>query len=59
MNFGLGKLWELNKFNQYEYFLLLTNDTIVPKNQFIKKLANIMNKNPKIGILSPCSKKMG
>ena len=59
MNFGLGKLWELNKFDQYEYFLLLTNDTVVPKNQFVKKLANIMNKNPKIGILSPCSKRWG
>ena len=59
MNFGLGKLWEYSKFNQYKYFLLLTNDTVVPKIPFINKLKNIMDKNPKIGILSPCSKRWG
>lgn len=59
MNFGLGELWKKNKFKNYNYYLLLTNDTLVPKNSFIKKFVRIMDKNIKIGLLSPCSKNWG
>ena len=59
MNFGLSKLFNENKFNNYNFFLLLTNDTIVQKKNFIKTFINIMKNNNKIGILSPCSNKWG
>lgn len=59
MNFGLSKLLEDDKFHKYKFFLLLTNDTIVEKKKFVKTLINLMNKNKKLGILSPCSKKWG
>ena len=59
MNFALDQMIKENKFNNYEYFFLLTNDSEVEKKPFIKKLNTILKKNPKIGILSPCSKKWG
>tara|TARA_B100002019_G_C21106612_1_gene516267 strand:- start:41 stop:868 length:828 start_codon:yes stop_codon:yes gene_type:complete len=59
MNFALLNLYNENAFEKYDYFLLLTNDSIVEGNSFIKKLTEIMNKNEKIAILSPCSKKWG
>mgnify|MGYP001262510066 CR=1 FL=1 len=59
MNFALDKMIEEKIFKNYEFFLLLTNDSEVEKKQFIKKLSNILKDNPKIGILSPCSKKWG
>jgi GT2 family glycosyltransferase len=59
MNFGLYKLYKENKFKNYDYFLLLTNDSIVEKKPFIKKLQNLMDVNKFIGMLSPCSKKWG
>lgn len=59
MNFALLNLYKADAFKKYDYFLLLTNDSVVESNSFIKKLADIMNKNKKIAILSPCSKKWG
>lgn len=59
MNFGLASLYKEGKFQNYEYFLLLTNDSEVESKSFIKELIKIMNKINKIAILSPCSKKWG
>ena len=59
MNYGLLKMYQENKFKDYEYFLLLTNDSEVESKPFIKELVNIMNKVKSIAILSPCSKKWG
>ena len=59
MNLGLGKLIEKKIFHNYGYFFLLTNDSVVPKKPFIKKMVKIMEKNKKIGLLSPCSKTWG
>ena len=36
MNFGLSNLWREGKFNNYEAFLLLTNDTEFKTKSFIK-----------------------
>lgn len=59
MNYGLFKMYQEDKFKNYEYFLLLTNDSEVESKPFIKELVNIMNKVKSIAILSPCSKKWG
>ena len=59
MNYGLLKMYQENTFKNYEYFLLLTNDSEVESKPFIKELVNIMNKVKSIAILSPCSKKWG
>tara|TARA_Y100000591_G_scaffold299148_1_gene291521 strand:+ start:221 stop:1048 length:828 start_codon:yes stop_codon:yes gene_type:complete len=59
MNYGLFKMYQENTFKNYEYFLLLTNDSEVESKPFIKELVNIMNKVKSIAILSPCSKKWG
>ena len=59
MNYALDQMIKDKIFKNYDYFLLLTNDSEVEKKPFIKKLSNILNTNPKIGILSPCSKKWG
>ena len=60
MNFGLLQLWEEGKWDNYDSFFLLTNDTKFPKNQAtVSTLQNIIKNNPKIGILSPCSENWG
>lgn len=59
MNYALLNLLREGRLKEYDYFLLLTNDTIVENNSFIKKLIKIMDENSKIAILSPCSKKWG
>ena len=59
MNFGLSNLWREGKFDNYDAFLLLTNDTEFKTKSFIKILLDVLKKHPKIGILSPCSKSWG
>mgnify|MGYP001198944205 FL=1 len=59
MNYGLFKIYQEDKFKNYEYFLLLTNDSEVESKPFIKELVNTMNKVKSIAILSPCSKRWG
>ena len=59
MNYGLYNLWKDNLFNKYKAFFLVTNDTIIENKNTLKKLYTILQKNKKIGILSPCSKKWG
>ena len=59
MNFGLSQLWKEKKFENYDAFLLLTNDTEFSNPKFAKKMIKIMNKHKKIGILSTCSKSWG
>ena len=60
MNYGLLKLWEDDAWNKYDSFFLITNDTKFPKNQkTIKTLQKVQAEYPKVGILSPCSKRWG
>jgi len=58
-NFALTKLWEEGKFDQYEYFFLICNDSIFENKPIIGKFAEIMKKHTRLGILSPCSKRWG
>ena len=66
MNYGLLKLWQdddkINKttWKKYDSFFLITNDTKFPENQnTVKALQEIQIEYPKVGILSPCSKRWG
>ena len=59
MNFGLLQLWKENKFEKYDAFLLLTNDTEFQNPAIANKMIRILKKHKKVGILSPCSKSWG
>ena len=51
---------ERGDWKKYDSFFLITNDTKFPKNQnTIKTLQKILIEYPKVGILSPCSKRWG
>ena len=59
MNYGLSQLWKENKFQKYDAFFLLTNDTELPKNSNIKIMMDIFEEHPRLGLLSPCSQNWG
>jgi hypothetical protein len=60
MNYGLLKLWKEDDWKKYNSFFLITNDTKFPKNQnTIETLQKIQKEHPKLGIISPCSKRWG
>jgi GT2 family glycosyltransferase len=60
MNYALLQLWNGNDWEKYDSFFLITNDTKFPKNKnTIKTLQKIQIEYPKVGILSPCSKRWG
>ena len=44
MNFGLSNLYKENKFKDYKYFLLLTNDSEVESKNFLRNLISIMKR---------------
>jgi len=54
MNYGLSQLWNEKKFNAYDAFFLLTNDTLLPDGPTVRPLLNVLDKHPRLGILSPC-----
>lgn len=58
-NFGLTKLLEEGKFKNYDYFFLVCNDTEFEEKSAIEVLISEMEKHPRVGILSPCSKRWG
>jgi GT2 family glycosyltransferase len=59
MNYALFQLFKEEKLDSYDYFLLLTNDTVLENKPSLEVLFKIMDSNKKIGILSPCSKNWG
>jgi hypothetical protein len=58
-NYGLSQLWREDKFKEYDYFFLITNDTEFSGAHVIKILMDEMDNHPRLGILSPCSKRWG
>ena len=58
-NYALSMLNKENKFEKYDYFFLLTNDTVFEKKQILKPLLKIMKEHKRLGVLSPCSKNWG
>jgi len=59
MNFGLRKLWETKKFDRYEAFLLLTNDTEFISEKPVSGLIEVLRAHPRVGLLSPCGENWG
>ena len=59
MNYGLSNLWNEDKFKNYDAFFLLTNDTELQDCPTIERLMAILDNHPRLGILSPCSKRWG
>lgn len=59
MNYGLIQLLKESKFDQYDAFFLLTNDTEFKSQPSIAPLMSILNEQPRIGIISPCSERWG
>jgi hypothetical protein len=59
MNFGLVQLLKEGKFDQYDAFFLLTNDTEFKAGPTLSPLVEILNKHSHVGILSPCSERWG
>jgi hypothetical protein len=59
MNFGLSQLWKDGGFANYDAFFLLTNDTELADSPTVRPLLATLDKHPRVGILSPCSKRWG
>jgi hypothetical protein len=59
MNFGLVQLLKEGKFDLYDAFFLLTNDTEFKARPTLSPLMEILKKHPRVGILSPCSERWG
>ena len=59
INYGLFNLIKENSFHNYDAFLFLTNDTELENVPSVARLASILENHPKLGILSPCSKRWG
>lgn len=59
MNYGLSQLWKEGKFDKYEAFFLLTNDTELHDDETIAPLMATLDAHPRVGILSPCAKRWG
>lgn len=59
MNYGLIQLLKENKFEQYDAFFLLTNDTEFQTVPTLEALIRLLEKHPRVGILSPCSERWG
>ena len=59
MNFGLSQLYDSGQFDRYEAFFLITNDTELEPKVSIQSLLGILRNHPRVGILSPCSRKWG
>lgn len=59
MNFGLSQLWKEKKFKRYDAFFLLTNDTELNPGSSLSPLLDLLDRHPRLGILSPCSERWG
>ena len=59
MNYGLSQLWKEGKFNNYDAFFLLTNDTELQPQPSLAPMLAILDMHPRVGILSPCSPRWG
>ena len=59
MNYGLAQLVKGGKFDRYQCFFLLTNDTELQAGPTLGPLLDILAAHPRVGILSPCSERWG
>src|SRR3990172_6007584 len=47
MNYGLSQLWKEEKFNNYEAFFLLTNDTELQNRPTVTSLMTVLDRHPR------------
>ena len=59
MNFGLLQLWLDHKWEDYEAFFLLTNDTELSPQPTVEVMLSLLGDHPRAGIISPCSQRWG
>jgi hypothetical protein len=59
MNFGLSQLWKEGRFKNDDAFFLLTTDTELEPRPTVGPLLRVLSQHPRIGILSPCSRRWG
>jgi len=59
MNYGLSQIYKQGGFEQYDAFFLLTNDTEFEKVPVLHSLIEELQQHPRVGILSPCSRRWG
>ena len=59
MNYGLSQLWKEGRFERYDAFFLLTNDTELQERPSVGPLTSILDAHPRVGILSPCAPRWG
>jgi len=58
-NFGLSKLLSEGKYQDYDYFFLLTNDVEFEEGPVLAPLLGEMDKHNRVGLLCPCSRSWG
>jgi len=59
INFAFVNLLKEGKYEDYDYFILLCNDVILPDTPMVKTLVDLMEEHKRLGILSPCSPEWG
>lgn len=59
MNYGLCKIMQEGKFENYNAFFLLTNDTEFKHEPVVTPLLEEFALHPRVGILSPCARNWG
>jgi len=58
-NYALFSLFHEKRWEQYDAFFILTNDTVISRKRIIRPMLAVLDEHPKVGILSPCSKRWG
>lgn len=58
-NHALYQLHHSGKLQDYAYVFLVTNDSVFDDSPVIARLSAEMQQHPKLGVLSPCSKRWG
>jgi hypothetical protein len=59
MNYALSQLLKEGRFDQYDAFFLLTNDTEFGEEPILPPLLEVLSEHPRVGLLSPCSRSWG
>ena len=59
MNYALLNMYRENKWDEYDAFFLLTNDTELYPKATIYPLLDLLKQHAQVGIVSPCSKRWG
>jgi hypothetical protein len=58
-NYGIKQLFDCGQLEEYEYLFLVTNDSVFDEGPILPALIEEMERHPKLGVLSPCSRRWG